>query len=155
MTFLHNLKLWLSPLRITDPDFGNLVFMHFSKFPERSYWECEWTFPKTGLPVAIALKGGENGPRPEAREFYLSLPERFEEIMVSCRPQLDQVFKEWLGQSLPDDAFRVLKLSGFGLEDPEERPVRWDVSFETTGEKWLGVTVPFVGDAAGKATVDT
>jgi hypothetical protein len=36
MRFLHNCKLWLSPLRMTDPDFGNLVFIHSSKFPERS-----------------------------------------------------------------------------------------------------------------------
>jgi hypothetical protein len=47
MGFLHNFKLWLSPLRMTDPDFGNLVFMLSSKFPERSHWEGEWTFPKT------------------------------------------------------------------------------------------------------------
>ena len=75
-------------------------------------------------------------------------------MMALCRPQLEKVFNEWLGQSLPEDTFRVLKLSGFDLEDPKQRPVRWDVSFETTGEKWLGITIPFVGDTVGEATVD-
>jgi len=155
MGFVRNLKLWLSPIRMTDPDFGNLVFMHFSKYPERSYWECEWIFPRTGSPVAIALQGGESGPRQEAKEFYLSLPGRFPQILDLCRPRLEQVFKEWLDRPLPEDVFGVLKLSGFGLEDATKQPIRWDVSFETTGEKWLGITIPFVGDTAGEAIVDT
>jgi hypothetical protein len=56
---------------------------------------------------------------------------------------------------LPKDTFEVLKLAGFGLEDSKEQPVRWDVSFETTGENRLGITIPFVSDAAGEAVVDT
>ena len=129
--------------------------MHIGKHPERSYWECEWIFPKTGSPVAVALRGGESGPSPEVREFYLSLSGQFERIMALCRPRLEQVFTEWFGQSLPENIFVVLKLSGFGVEDPKEQPVRWDVSFETTGEKWLGITIPFVGDTPSEATVDT
>jgi hypothetical protein len=31
MGFLHNLKLWLSPPQMTDPDFGKLIFMHIEK----------------------------------------------------------------------------------------------------------------------------
>ncbi len=96
MAFLHNLKLWLSPLRMTDPDFGNLLFMHISRWPERSYWECEWNFPKTGTVVSIALPGGESGPLPEARQFYLSLPARYDQILAECRPRLEKVFNDWL-----------------------------------------------------------
>jgi len=29
------------------------------------------------------------------------------------------------------------------------------VEFETTGEKWLGITIPFIGDIAQEAIVDT
>jgi len=155
MAFLHNLRLWLFPIRITDPELGNLVFMYSSKFPERSYWECEWTFPTTGTTVALAIPGTEDGPQPEARMFYLSLPARFEKILALCRPPLEEVFGKWLGQSLPEDTLGVLELSGFGLEDSRERPVRWNVSFETTGEKWLSITIPFVGDTPGEALVDT
>ena len=129
--------------------------MPSSEFPERSYWVGEWTFPKTGSAVTLALQAGESGPKPEVREFYRSLPGRFEQIVVLCRPGLEQVFKEWLDQTLPKDTFEVLKLSGFRLEDSKEQPVRWDVSFETTGENWLGITIPFVSDAAGEAVVDT
>ena len=155
MAFLHNLRLWLFPPRMTDPDFGSLLFMHISKQPERSYWECEWPFPNTTTIVAITLQGGESGPMPEARHFYLSLPERYEQILVACRPRLEQVFDHWLHERLPQDIFTVVKLSGFGLADPKERPVRWDIGFETTGDKWLGITIPFVGDTAMEATVDT
>jgi hypothetical protein len=31
----------------------------------------------------------------------------------------------------------------------------WDVGFETTGEKWLGITIPFVGDRPQDPVVDT
>jgi hypothetical protein len=51
--------------------------------------------------------------------------------------------------------FTVVKLTGFGLKNPKEHPIRWDVSFETTGENWLGITIPFVAEAAMEAVVDT
>jgi hypothetical protein len=138
---------------MTDPDFGELVFMHMSKHPERSYWECEWKFPPTGQPVFI--RGGEEGPRSEVRRFYLDLPGRFDQILASCRPRLEQVTKEWLNESLPQDVFATLRLSGFGVEDPSSNSVHWDVSFETLGKKWLGITIPFIGRAAMEVQVDT
>ena len=155
MGILHNLKLRFSPPRITDPDFGSLLFMFIPNAPERSYWECEWKFPKTGTEISIALPGGESGPLPEARQFYLCLPGRFEQILAAARPQLQEVFRTWLLQDLPQDIFTVVKLSGFGLQDAKAQPVHWDISFETTGNKWLGIIIPFVGDTAQKATVDT
>jgi hypothetical protein len=155
MGFLHNLKLRFSPPRIADPDFGHLLFMFIPNAPERSYWECEWRFPKTATEISIALPGDESGPSPEARQFYLSLPGRFEQILASARPQLQEVFREWLRQDLPQDVFTVVKLAGFDLEDAKQQPVHWNVSFETTGDKWLGILIPFVGDTAQKATVDT
>ena len=93
--------------------------------------------------------------RAEARQFYLSLPGRYEQILAAARPQLKEVFRTWLQQDLPQDVFTVVKLAGFGLEDAKAQPVRWDISFETTGDKWLGIIIPFVGDTAQKATVDT
>jgi hypothetical protein len=51
--------------------------------------------------------------------------------------------------------FAVVRLSGLGLENPKARPVRADICFETTGDKRLGITIPFAGDAAMEATVDT
>lgn len=155
MGILHNLTLRFSPPRISDPDFGSLLFMFIPNAPERSYWECEWTFPKTGTEISIGLPGGDSGPLPEARQFYLSLPGRYEQILAAARPQLQEVFREWLQQDLPQDIFTVVKLAGFGLEDAKARPIEWDISFETTGDKWLGITIPFVGETAQKATVDT
>jgi hypothetical protein len=155
MGFLHNLKLRFSPPRIDDPDFGSLLFMFIPNAPERSYWECEWKFPRTGTEISIGLPGGESGPSPEARQFYLSLPERFDQILDAARPQLQEVFRTWLQQDLPQDIFTVVKLAGFDLEDPKAQPVQWDISFETTGDEWLGIIVPFIGDTPQEATVDT
>lgn len=129
--------------------------MHISKHPERSYWECEWKFPNTGTIVFIALRGDESGPKQEFRRFYLSLPGRFEQIVSASRPKLEHVFKEWLNQPLPPDIFSILRLTGFGVEDPRQPPIHWNVSFETIGEKWLGIEVAFVGDMAMEATVDS
>jgi hypothetical protein len=155
MGILHNLKMRFSPPRLTDPDFGGLLFIFIPNAPERSYWECEWKFAKTGTVISIALPGDERGPLPEARQFYLSLPGRFDQILATARPQLEEVFREWLQQDLPQDIFTVVKLAGFGLEDAKQQPVHWDISFETTGDKWLGIIIPFIGDTAQKATVDT
>jgi hypothetical protein len=155
MGFFRNIKSWLRPKRMSDPDFGCLVFMHIARAPERSYWECEWNFPKTGTRVSIALRGGESGPTLHARQFYLGLPARFEQILPTCRPSLEKVFRDWLDQPLPLDVLSVLRLSGFGVEDPAQQPVHWDISFETLGDKWLGITVPFVDETPMEAEVDT
>ena len=155
MSLLHNLKLRFKPPRIADPDFGALLFMFIPNFPERSYWECEWTFPNTGSVISIGIPGGEEGPSSAARQFYLDLPGRFEEILEAARPRIVEVFRTCLEQDLPQDIFTVVKLSGFGLEDVKSRPLQWNISFETTGKKWLGIVVPFVGDTAQQAIVDT
>jgi hypothetical protein len=155
MGLLHRLRLRFSPPRITDPDFGNLLFMYIPNAPERSYWEGEWLFPKTKSAISIGLPGGESGPLPEARQFYLDLPGRFEEVLSAARPKLAEVFRSWLHQELPEDIFTVVKLAGFDVEDPKAQPLEWDISFETTGEKWLGIVIPFRGDTPQEAVVDT
>ena len=57
MSLLKTLKYWLTPLKMTDLDFGTLTFIYVSQNPERSYWECEWRFPSTGTVVLITLDG--------------------------------------------------------------------------------------------------
>ena len=155
MSFFRNLKLWLFPPRMIDPDFGKLIFMHIEKYPERSYWECEWTFPATGEVVGIILPGGESGPDAEARQFYLGLSARFDSILKACRPKLEQVFRDWRSQPLPQDMFMAVKLTSFDLENPQANPVCWGVGFETTDDDWLGITIPFVGENAEEPEVDT
>jgi len=155
MGFLHKLKLRFSPPRIDDPDFGNLLFMYIPNAPERSYWEALWKFPPTGTLISIALPGDEHGPRPEARDFYLGLPARFGTVLEAARPSLQTVFRELLGHALPQEIFTVLELAGIDITDLNAQPLNWDIAFEATGDKWLGIVVPFVGDVPGEATVDT
>jgi hypothetical protein len=155
MSFLQRLRLRFSPPTLVDPDFGDLLFMYIANAPERSYWECEWTFPKTGDVVSIGLPGTAAGPFPESRAFFLAIPSRFEAILETVRPKLSEVFRTCLDRDIPEDLFSELKLAGFGLEDPKATPVEWDIAFETTGEKWLGITVPFIGDSAQDPAVDT
>lgn len=155
MGFFHNLKLQFAPPKKIDPDFGPIRFMHISNHPERSYWECEWLFPKTGTKVFVALPGDESGPKKEGRDFYLGLVSRFDSILERARPKLAEVSSEWLSAPLPADMFTVVKLSGFDVEEIGAQPLNWSVSFETTGEKWLGIEIPFIGEEAQRATVDT
>jgi hypothetical protein len=155
MRFLPNVTRWLRPQRKSDPVFGNLLFMRNEKHPDRSYWEGNWIFPKTEYPIEVFLPGGEDGPIRESRDFCLSLPDRFERIMELCRPELSKVFREWLNRDLPQDIFNEIKLTGFGVENSRAHPVHWNVSFETTGEKWLGITIPLVDEEVGTAGIDT
>jgi hypothetical protein len=129
--------------------------MYIPNAPERSYWEGEWLFPKTRSTISIALPGGEDGPLAESRQFYLDLPGRFEQVLSAARPKLAEVFRNWLNQELPQDIFAVVKLAGFDIEDPKAQPLEWDISFETTGEKWLGIVIPFQGGTPQEAVVDT
>jgi hypothetical protein len=156
MNFLHSLKLRLSPPRLRDPDFGELIYMYIPNAPERSYWEGEhWLFPATGTSVGLGLLGGESGPLEEARAFYRALPARFQDLLRLVRPALDKVFRDWYQRPISTDIWQDVKLTGFGLEDPRARPVLWDMSFEATGQTWLGITIPFQDDKPGAAAVDT
>jgi len=129
--------------------------MYISSNPERSYWEAEWNFPPVGYCVSIGLPGDERGPRPESRAFFLSRVSQFEHIINSARPRLDNVCRQWLGRPLASNLWTDVKLAGFGVRDPASTPAAWEISFETTGQKWLGITIPFLGEAAQEAVVDT
>ena len=150
---LERLKRLFSPPRLEDPDFGVLLQM----FPNKphSYWEAEWLFPPVGYRISIALDGDGRGPADDVRAFYLSRVGEFEAIVREARPQLEKVAIEWLGRPLAENLWDDVKLAGFGIEDLEDSPPKWDVAFETTGKRWLGITVPMVGSRAQEAQVDT
>ena len=112
-------------------------------------------FPPVGYQVSIGLDGDQSGPTPEARAFYLSRVGSFERTMALVRPRLDAVCRQWLGRPLAEDPWTDVKLAGFGVEDPTATPVSWEVSFETVGERWLGISIPMIGDSAQEAVVDT
>ena len=155
MGLLKELGLRLHPPTLEDPDFGRLQYMYIPRDPSLSYWEGEWVFPPTGTKVAISLPGSVDGPIESGRQFYLSLPARFEDILRSVRPALEGVFGRWLERTMDPDIWREVTLAGFSVDDPDAVPTAWDVSFETTGEKWLGITIPFMGDDPHEAIVDT
>jgi len=148
-------RLTISPPRLEDQDFGLLRFMYISRAPERSYWEANWNFSPVGYSVSIGLPGDVRGPSPESRAFFLSRVPQFEHIIRVVRPRLDSVCREWLGRPLASDLWTDVKLAGFGVQDAASTPVSWEISFETTGQKWLGITIPFVGESAQEAVVDT
>ncbi|MCU0694287.1 MAG: hypothetical protein MUF54_23095 [Polyangiaceae bacterium] len=152
---IDRLKLRFRPPRLDDPEFGPLLFMYIANDPDRSYWEAEWLFPPVGYRVSIGLPGNASGPLPESRSFLLARVAEFDRTMELVRPLLDSVFREWLRRPLGLDTWANVKLAGFGFEDPRAEPVEWDVAFETTGERWLGITVPFVGNSPQDPVVDT
>ena len=155
MNLFANLYALWSPPRLHDPAFGDLVFIRIPEHPECSYWECEWSFPVTGTRFTVVIPGSEKGLDPDAREFFLTLPDRFEFITTQCRAPLQVVWREWFETDLPSDLFSVLSLAGIGINSLDASAVEWEVSFETTGDKWLGITVPFIGDQPQEATVET
>lgn len=155
MSIFAKLYSFWAPPRLRDPAFGDLVFIRIPEHPERSYWECEWSFPVTGTDIAIAIPGTEKGLDPIAREFFLALPERFQFFITQCLSPLQEVWLMWFERDLPSDLFSVLSLAGIGITSLGGSAVEWEVSFETTGEKWLGITVPFIGDQPQPATVET
>ena len=115
-------------------------------------------FPPTGAVVGITLHGGESGPDNDARQFYLGLsvyPHASTPSGGACRSKLQHVFRDWRDGHVPEDVFAAVELTGFGLEDPQQKPIRWDVGFETTDDDWLAITIPFVGDTPQEPPLDT
>ena len=150
-------SIWLQfcPLKMDDADFGKLLYIYISNDPKQSYWEGQWQFPPTGTVISISLPGDESGPYDEARKFYLEMIPKYENLIELARPQLIAVFKQWFKKELPKNIFTDLKLSGCNLIEARVRPVCWELSFETTGNRWLGITIPFEDESAKEAIVDT
>ena len=160
MNFFKSLKQKLFPpeVRLVDPQFGDLLFMNVPKRPEESYWEGEWNFPPTESTIGISLPGDSQGPFAESREFYLSLPSKFEGVLKMVRPKLEKVYEDWLEKDLPQNIFDDLELTGFNLENPRSKPIQWEICFETKGDlPWLGIGIHFQGDELedADAVVDT
>jgi hypothetical protein len=155
MSIFHNLRLRFFPVRKTDSEFGRMTYMYISNAPHLSYWEGEWLFPATGELIGVSLPGDENGAEPKAREFFRHLSQNSERILIAIRPVLSDLFTTRLQQDLPEDIFTVLRLTGIGLEDLSAQPARWEVSLETTGAQWLGITIPFEGEVPQPAIVDS
>lgn len=154
MSLWKSLVLGLRPRKTVDPDFGVLTLINVGRHMERSYWEGEWLFPLTGNRVSIALEGDDTGPSSVARDWYLGLPERFPQIVELSKPKLARALHFWLDQELPEDLFTAVRLSGFGIDDPVRRPVHWVISFETIGENWLSIAIPFIDDEPQEPIVD-
>lgn len=103
----------------------------------------------------IASPGGLEGPLDAGRELDLQLAKDLDRIMRAALPVLNRVFRDWLGRSLNADVWEDVTLAGVGVEDPSSAPVEWDVSFETKGPTWLGITIPCMGDQPQDPAVDT
>ena len=156
MKFFDNLKLRFSPPRFLDPEFGELIYMYIPANPSESYWEGEhWSFAHTKTEIAVFLPGDESGPLPQGRDFLLGIADRYEEALSASVLRLREVFTEYLNRSLPQDIFSEVKLVAIGIEDVKTTPISWDISFETTGDDWLGIKIPFVGMESQPAVVDT
>jgi hypothetical protein len=112
-------------------------------------------FPVTGTRVSISLPGNSDGPTDDARRFHRQLPEQFEGLLSKARPEIDRTFEQWIGRPLSADLWEDVRLGGFALTNASRAPTTWEVTFETTGEKWIAITIPFVGDSPQEAVVDT
>lgn len=161
----------LSPFQrqvVDDATFGRL--RRFTAVPEpgappsaySSIWYGTWHFPPSGTNVSICLPGGRRGPLPAVRDFFEDLPNRFDSILSTIRPQLDEIFRRWLQRPLSESLWDDLELTRFIIVDPSVRPLEWNMQFELTynegdeedeeGE-YLEITVSLVGDSPQVAIV--
>jgi hypothetical protein len=144
------------PPKIQDPDFGELIFMFISNAPKRSYWEGEWLFPPANTKIGITLDGDEYGPNQDARKWYLDyIPSRYDEMKKMISPILKIALRKWTNENIEGDVYRYVKLVGIGVENSKVDPTKWDISFETTGKKWLFISIPFIGNDPQEAEIDT
>ncbi|MGV3772248.1 MAG: hypothetical protein ACO1QB_05055 [Verrucomicrobiales bacterium] len=152
MNILEKLKkLWSPPIfndqDFVDPDFGTFYF-------QDDYWECEWKFPPTGEVIFVPLAGDENGPFPHVREIYLTLPDRIGKYMEMARQPLEAAFQR-LQRKIPEDVYSELKFVGWEALDLQLEPERWKISFETTKDRWYGISIPFNKGVALEPEIDS
>jgi len=142
---------------IDDATFGQLTYCDYS-----SIWYGRWHFPPSGTNVVICLPGDRRGPLPGIRDFFKELPNRFDTILSSVRPQLDEIFRRWLQRPISESLWDDLELARFIVVDPSARPPEWNMDFELTDNEddeddeegeYLEITVSLVGDSPQVAIV--
>ena len=135
---------------VDDPTFGRLEYY------DRSRWHGNWMFPPAGENVAIFLPGDRRGLSPGVRDFFETLPDRFDSILSTLRPRLDEIFRRWLQRPLGESLWDDLELTRLEGINPSAQPPEWNMVFELRDEhaESLWITVLLVGDSLQVAIVD-
>jgi hypothetical protein len=111
--------------------------------------------PPTKTDIAIALEGDENGPKEESRKWHLDLVPRYKSILELSQPSIVSVLQKWKIDYTSDAVYNSVNLTGFSVGDLNEHPQKWSISFETTGKRWICITIPFIDNVAQDVIVDT
>ena len=128
----------LRPKRLTDPAFGNLIFMKMSD-PRESYWEGSGAFRPTGQAVDYFVDAGDDGPGEFQHQFLSTLEQRYDRLVAVVQPLLEQRHDEFLEGRSPEFVLSSISVPGPGVD-----PLRWDITFQAKANPSALFTVSMV-----------
>jgi hypothetical protein len=140
------------PLRIHDPDFGQIRFHN----DFGGYWtmENDWTVPFQAEGVScVDIPGGREGPAQDAREFLLAKKSQPDQLWDLCEPFVRECMSGWdaFDGMEPRETFFITCIN----KDSDVLD-GWEVCFESRAPaKWLYFCLQIKGEEVVTNTVST
>jgi len=155
MELLSNLLKKFRPLEVQDDFFGRITYMRMPK-GRISYWEAKRVFAPTGreIEVFIDAPAPEQAPQQLQREFFLSVENRFKELLAASEAILRPQFEEWVRRPLSEPLEREFTMASFSIPCAALDHATWEVSFESKTDENHLFTVTLHGLAATDVTID-
>ncbi|MFD0740138.1 hypothetical protein ACFQZQ_12715 [Lysobacter koreensis] len=146
------------PPKVSDPDFGPITFDGPYGNGDVGIWQMdsEWEVPEHFAKVGCSsIPGTAAGPYELSRIFLLEKARDYPAIWARLHDQLASIRDKWAAQDSSVPLNQSFFISSLGLDPNPADPPLWNVSFESTGKRWLFVTFNMQGNEIVGHTVDT
>ena len=118
-------------IKIDDQFFGEMLFFHFKKKPEKNYFECKRYFKPTDNIIEIGIEGNETGPIELQKDFFRQIESEYEKIVYSVKPMIESEFKNWKEDFKIVNFQKEFKAVYLFLPRCEKEPKVWEIVFES------------------------
>ena len=127
MSFWEAIQRRLSPLRISDPFFGDLRYQRHACF-----WEGCKLFSPVNREVEFTLEADEQGPTEQQRQFFRDLESRYPELSHPVEKLLLEERTMWTQEPLTGSVWDEFVLEGFDIPKCDAPRLNWELGFQSS-----------------------
>ncbi|WP_153797325.1 hypothetical protein [Foetidibacter luteolus] len=145
--------LFKKPVKIQDDFFGELRFMDFND-ASKNYFEGRGYFAPTNNETEYLIHANNEGPTEIQRNFYRDLQANFKQYVEKIKPLIEDEFRNWKEDFLITDFYHEFRLVCVVIPRLENKPLIWEMAFDTIHDLNHQVTIEFTGDQPTGILID-
>lgn len=126
-----------------DDTFGTLTFIEIKRKPENNYFEGSGLFTPSGNEIEYFITASIEGPTQEQKEFFETIQKDYSDISKKCAAAIENEFRNWKEDFKITDFDSEFTLVAITIPDLSNKPVDWNLAFETEHDENHQFTVYF------------